>query len=198
MSFLHPETKLMFTIFKPLKATLLALSLGLAACSTEQAVQTDQRSNVDFTAYKTYNFMDEMARNDSTAQGEGTGVFEVKRAVAREMESRGYQRAAQPDLWVNIGIITQQKAQTRETNYRFDGAPQYIGQRNYHWQAQDVVVGQYQQGTATVDIVDAARKEQLWQGTTTSILSKKTDKSDRQIDEAVTAIFKKYPVPPRQ
>jgi hypothetical protein len=198
MPFLHPETKLMFTIFKPLKATLLALSLGLAACSTEQAVQTDQRSNVDFTAYKTYNFMDEMARNDSTAQGEGTGVFEVKRAVAREMESRGYQRAAQPDLWVNIGIITQQKAQTRETNYRFDGAPQYIGQRNYHWQAQDVVVGQYQQGTATVDIVDAARKEQLWQGTTTSILSKKTDKSDRQIDEAVTAIFKKYPVPPRQ
>jgi hypothetical protein len=198
MSFLHPETKLMFTIFKPLKATLLALSLGLAACSTEQAVQTDQRSNVDFTAYKTYNFMDEMARNDSTAQGEGTGVFEVKRAVAREMESRGYQRAAQPDLWVNIGIITQQKAQTRETNYRFDGAPQYIGQRNYHWQAQDVVVGQYQQGTATVDIVDAARKEQLWQGTTTSILSKKTDKSDKQIDEAVTAIFKKFPVPPRQ
>jgi hypothetical protein len=198
MSFLHPETKLMFTILKPLKATLLALSLGLAACSTEQAVQTDQRSNVDFTAYKTYNFMDEMARNDSTAQGEGTGIFEVKRAVAREMESRGYQRAAQPDLWVNIGIITQQKAQTRETNYRFDGAPQYIGQRNYHWQAQDVVVGQYQQGTATVDIVDAARKEQLWQGTTTSILSKKTDKSDRQIDEAVTAIFKKYPVPPRQ
>lgn len=181
-----------------LATTALALSLGLAACSTEQAVQTDQRSNVDFTAYKTYNFMDEMARNDSTAQGEGTGVFEVKRAVAREMESRGYQRAAQPDLWVNIGIITQQKAQTRETNYRFDGAPQYIGQRNYHWQAQDVVVGQYQQGTATVDIVDAARKEQLWQGTTTSILSKKTDKSDRQIDEAVTAIFKKFPVPPRQ
>jgi hypothetical protein len=198
MPFLHPETKLMFTILKPLKATLLALSLGLAACSTEQAVQTDQRSNVDFTAYKTYNFMDEMARNDSTAQGEGTGIFEVKRAVAREMESRGYQRAAQPDLWVNIGIITQQKAQTRETNYRFDGAPQYIGQRNYHWQAQDVVVGQYQQGTATVDIVDAARKEQLWQGTTTSILSKKTDKSDKQIDEAVTAIFKKFPVPPRQ
>jgi hypothetical protein len=173
------------TVLKPLKTALLALSLGLAACSTEQAVQTDQRSNVDFTAYKTYNFMDEITRNDSTA-------------VAREMESRGYQRAAQPDLWVNIGIITQQKAQTRETNYRFDGAPQYIGQRNYHWQAQDVVVGQYQQGTATVDIVDAARKEQLWQGTTTSILSKKTDKSDRQIDEAITAIFKKFPVPARQ
>jgi hypothetical protein len=181
-----------------LKGFLLALLLSSVACTTEQVAHTDQQPNVDFTAYKTYNFMEATARNDSTVLNSGTGIFELKRAVAHEMELRGYKQAAQPDLLVNIGIVTQQKAQTRQTNFQFDGAPQYIGQRNYHWQAQDVVVGQYQEGTATVDIVDAARKEQVWQGTTTSVLSHKADKSDRQVDEAVATIFKKYPVPPRQ
>jgi hypothetical protein len=184
-----------------LKATLLLASLGLASCSAEQAehlAQTDQRPGTNFAVYKTYNFMDETARNDSAFQRSGTGIFDLKRAVAHEMESRGFQRAAQPDLWVNIGIVTQQKDQTRETNFRQDGAPYYIGQRNYHWQAQDVVVGQYQEGTATVDIVDAARKEQVWQGTTTSILSRNPDKSAKQIDEGVATIFRKFPVQPRQ
>jgi hypothetical protein len=184
-----------------LKATLLLASLSLAACSAEQAehlAQTDQRPGTNFAVYKTYNFMDETARNDSAFQRSGTGIFDLKRAVAHEMESRGFQRAARPDLWVNIGIVTQQKDQTRETNFRQDGAPYYIGQRNYHWQAQDVVVGQYQEGTATVDIVDAARKEQVWQGTTTSILSRNPDKSAKQIDEGVATIFRKFPVQPRQ
>jgi hypothetical protein len=184
-----------------LKAALLFVSLGMAACSAEQAehlAQTDQRPGTNFAVYKTYNFMDETARNDSAFQRSGTGIFDLKRAVAHEMESRGFQRATQPDLWVNIGIVTQQKDQTRETNFRQDGAPYYIGQRNYHWQAQDVVVGQYQEGTATVDIVDAARKEQVWQGTTTSILSRNPDKSAKQIDEGVATIFRKFPVQPRQ
>lgn len=183
-----------------LKATLLLSSLSLAACSAEQAErlsQTDQRTGANFAAYKTYNFMDETARNDSVFQRSGTGIFDLKRAVAHELESRGFQRATQPDLLVNIGIVTQQKNQTRETNFRQDGAPLYIGQRNYHWQAQDVMVGQYQEGTATVDIVDAARKEQVWQGTTTSILSRNPSKSARQIDNAVADMFKRYPVAPR-
>ena len=183
-----------------LKATLLLASLSLVACSAEQAehlVQTDQRSGTNFAVYKTYNFRDETARNDSAFQRSGTGIFDLKRAVANELESRGFRRAAQPDLLVNIGIVTQQKDQTRETNFRQDGAPYYIGQRNYHWRAQDVVVGQYQEGTATVDIVDAARKEQVWQGTTTSILSRNPTKSAKQIDEGVAAIFRKFPVQPR-
>lgn len=189
----------MSAFFRFLKPLPLLLALGLAACTAnEQITQTDQRTGINFAQYKTYNFMDETARNDSAFQRSGSGIFDLKRAVTHEMEARGYQRAAQPDLWVNIGITTQQKTQTRETNFRQDGAPQYIGQRNYHWQAQDVVVGQYQEGTATIDVVDAARKEQVWQGTTTSILSRNPGKSARQIDEGVAKVFERFPVSPRQ
>lgn len=182
-----------------LKMPLLAAALGLAACSTnERLAQVDQKTGVNFASYKTYGFLDAVARNDSAFQNSGTGIFDLKRAVAAELARRGLQQAAQPDLWVNIGIVTAQKVQTRQANFQFDGAPQYIGQRRYHWDARDVPVGQYQEGTATVDIVDAARKEQVWQGTTTSILSNKPTKSAKQIDKAVATMFEQFPVAPHE
>lgn len=192
----------MKTTFLLPKHALLALSLGLGltACSAEQAEQAEQvdrRPNTDFTAYKTYGFLDAVARNDSTFQNSGTGIFDLKRAVTVEMARRGFQQAPQPDLWVNIGIVTEQRTQTRPGDFRTDAAARYIGQRNYHWDARDVPVGQYQEGTATIDIVDAARKEQVWQGTTTSILSRKPAKSAKQIDKAVATVFAQFPVAPR-
>ncbi|AWM33694.1 DUF4136 domain-containing protein [Hymenobacter nivis] len=181
--------------FQLLKKPLLALALGLAAGAPAwaQATQTDQKTDTDFTRYKTYNFMDEAARNDSASADLGANIFDLKRAVVHEMEARGYQRAAQPDLLVNIGISTRLLTQTRETNFLNDGAPYYIGQRNYRWQAQNIPVGHYRAGTATIDVVDAARREQVWQGTTTTILSRKPNKAAQQIDKGVAEAFAKFP-----
>ena len=110
--------------------------------------------------------------------------------------SHCYQRAAQPDLWVNIGLATKELVQTRQTVYRQDG-PYYIGQRNYRWQAQNIPVAKYEEGTATIDVVDAARKEQVWQGTTTRVLSRKPDRAAEQIDKGVAKAFERFPVKPR-
>ncbi|OGX91867.1 hypothetical protein BEN49_18155 [Hymenobacter coccineus] len=178
-----------------LKKSLFALALGLAAGAPAwaQATTADQKADADFTRYKTYNFMDEAARTASTAADLSANIFDLKRAVTREMEARGYQRAAQPDLLVNIGVSTQLLTQTRETNFLNDGAPYYIGQRNFRWQAQNVPIGQYREGTATIDVVDAARKEQVWQGTATSILSRKSRKAAQQIDKGVAEAFAKFP-----
>jgi len=177
------------------KMPLLALVLGLAACSSGQVTQTDSRPNVNLAQYKTYNFMDASARNDSAFINSGTNIFDLKRAVTREMNARGFQLAEQPDLWVNIGLVTQQRVQTRETNFRQDGLPYYIGQRNYHWQAGQVPVGQYQEGTATIDLVDAARKELVWQGTTSTVLSRTASRASKQIDKGVADVFARFPVP---
>jgi hypothetical protein len=188
----------MSVIRQLLKAHLFVGALGLAACSSEQATtRVDSRPGVNLSRYKTYNFMDETARNDSAFVNSGTNIFDLKRAVTRELEARGFQKAAQPDLWVNIGLVTEQRTQTRQANYQTDGAPYYIGQRNYHWQAGDIPIGQYQEGTATIDLVDAARKELVWQGTTTAILSRKPVKAAKQIDEGVADVFAKFPVPAR-
>lgn len=179
-----------------MKRFLLLLLLGLPACASEQVQYTNAEPNVNFRAYKTFNFMDVTARNEAAFQGPGTGVETLKRAIVREMGRRGYQQSATPDLWVNIGVVTQDKVQTRETTLR--DAPIYLGQRNYHWQSQDVVVGRYEEGTATVEVVDAARKELIWEGAVNSVLTADADKLTKRIDEAVAALFEKFPVPPTQ
>ncbi len=183
--------------FHAFKTPLLALALGLAACSSEQATtRVDSRPGLNLSRYKTYNFMDAMARNDSAFINSGSNIFDLKRAVTHEMEARGFRLAAQPDLWVNIGLVTQQRTQTRTANYQFDG-PYYIGQRNYHWQANEIPVGQYQEGTATIDLVDAARKELVWQGITSTILSRTPSRASKQIDKGVADVFARLPVPAR-
>ena len=179
-----------------LKKPLLALVFGLSACSAnEQLTQTDQKTGTNFALYKTYNFMDEVARNDSAFIGTGTGIFDLKHAVTQELERRGYRKAAQPELWVNIGLITRQRVQTRQANFQTDA--RYIGQRNYHWDDRDVPVGQYDEGTATIELVDAARKELVWQGTTVQVFSKNPARSAKQIDKAVEAVFDRFPVQPK-
>ncbi|SHL10911.1 DUF4136 domain-containing protein [Hymenobacter psychrotolerans] len=140
---------------------ILLPALSVAACSPVRVESTTQAPDVDFASYKTYNFLDVTARNEDAFRGSSANVDELKRAVAREMELRGYRRADTPELWVNIGVVTEEKVQTRETNIQWDG-PRYIGQRNYHWQSQQVPTGTYREGTATVDVVDAARNQQIW------------------------------------
>jgi hypothetical protein len=176
-----------------MKTSLLLLLLALSACATEQVQYAHPQSNVDFRAYKTYNFMDVTARNEAAFKGPGTGIEALKQAVAREMNRRGYQQAAQPDVWVNIGVVTQEKVQTRETTLR--DAPLYIGQRNYHWQSKEVPVGQYEEGTATIELVDAARQELIWEGSVKSALISDPEKLTKRIDDAIAALFDEYPVP---
>lgn len=181
-----------------MKKLLLLLVLPLlGACTAASDVKsTEQAPGVDLTTYRTYNFMAGEARNEDVFQQAGVGLEEVKQSVAREMERRGYQRAEQPELWVNIGVVNKQQVQTRQTEFRTD-APYYMGQRNYHWQAGDVPVGTYAVGTVTVDVVDARRNDLVWQGVTASSLSKDPAKSARRVDEAVTELFGRYPVPAR-
>ena len=178
-----------------MKTCFFLFLLALTGCAAEQVQHTEQAPNVNFRSYRTYNFLDVTARNEAAFHGPGTGVETLKQAIGRELQRRGYQLAASPDLLVNIGVVTQDKVQTRETTLR--DAPIYLGQRNYHWQSQDVVVGHYEEGTATVELVDAARQELIWQGSVKSVLSPKPDKFSRRIDAAVAALFEQFPVQPR-
>lgn len=179
-----------------MKTLLIVLLLSVAACSPVRVESTSQTPGVDFTAYKTYNFMDVTARNEAAfAGGSGLSVDHLKQAVAREMERRGYQRADSPDLWVNIGVVSEQKVQTRETTIR--DAPRYIGQRRYRWESQQVPVREYTEGTATVDVVDAARNERIWQGVAASAIGKDAGKLVERINEGITAMFAEYPVQPQ-
>jgi len=172
----------------------LVVFLCLTACSTAQVVSVDKAPGVDLTAYHTYNFLDSAARNEEGFQMLSPRIPALKTAVAQQLEQRGYRLADEPDLWVNIGVMVASKVQTRQTYLR--DAPLYMGQRRYHWESQDIPVRQYQEGTTTVDIVDAARNQLIWKGAVTTPLSKQ-DPQDKELKLSIATLFKQYPVPVR-
>ncbi|AYA38702.1 DUF4136 domain-containing protein [Hymenobacter oligotrophus] len=179
-----------------MKTLLFALLLSLSACTATNVESVNEAPGVNFAAYRTYNFLDVSARNEAAFQSPLNGVEELKSAIAAQLERRGYQRAEQPDVWVNIGIVTQQRVQTRETTIR--DAPVYLGQRRYAWRSQEVPVREYTEGTATVELVDAARNEQVWEGAVAGVLTDKPETLSKRIDEAIAELFERYPVKPQQ
>jgi hypothetical protein len=59
-------------------------------------------------------------------------------------------------------------------------------------------VTQYKEGTLTIDLIDAGRKQLVWEATVTkSITSKDSQNVGAALDSAVTAAFAKFPVAPR-
>lgn len=183
--------------FRPIFALLPALAL--AACTAQQAVtHAESKPNVDLRSYHTYQFQDDAARRDTTLRYSEANLLDLKQSVAGQLAARGLRPATEhPDLLVNLTLTVEQRTQTRPAYYKTDGAPFYIGQRNFHWEAGDIPVGTYRAGTATIDLVDATRKELVWQGTTTAVLPRQPDRASQQVAAAVAEVFKQYPVPAR-
>ena len=69
-----------------------------------------------------------------------------------------------------------------------------MGQRNYHWQAEEIVVATYKAGTVTMDVVDTAENRMIWQSVAKGALDKNESKKRKRISKAAQRLFKKYPV----
>ncbi|MDR6195425.1 hypothetical protein QE357_002477 [Siphonobacter sp. BAB-5404] len=169
---------------------LLAASVWMGACSSYNNVKTKRDEDADFQSYKTYNFMDVELEGAPADSSNSTALTEIKRAVAQEMNNRGYKLYGNPDLKINIGLVVQEKSQTRQTDIR--EAPRYIGQRRYSWKSETVEVGRYKEGTLTVDVVEAKGNKLIWQATGSTVLNKQS-RQPENIDRAVAKLFEKFP-----
>jgi hypothetical protein len=72
----------------------------------------------------------------------------------------------------------------------------YIGQRNYKWESEEIVVGEYQAGTVMIDIIDASVNQMIWQGGVKGAIANKDQQVDKTVITAMKKLFKKYPVKP--
>jgi len=165
----------------------------LIACSPMKVLNTEQGDNIDFTKYKTYNFFELKASGDTltTAFAERSAI--LKNAIIMEMNKRGYSQSKHPDLLINIGIVIKEMSQIRQTDYRTD-APFYLGQRNYSWKSQDIIIGTYRDGAVSIDIVDATQNKMVWKGSIEAILANKNTSLQRQAKAGMKLLFKNYPV----
>lgn len=161
------------------------------SCTPVRVVSTQEKENIDYNIYRTFNFMDVSFRNDAVANNDMEEFVLLKTAIAKEMEHLGYVQADNPDLWINIGIVVEQKTQTRTTDIR--EAPLYIGQRRYHWESEEVVVANYEEGTVSVDMVDADKNERVWEGVAAGTVTDNPQKLEKRINKVMELLFQEFP-----
>lgn len=168
---------------------LLALSalLILGACSTVR-VNADFDKNADFSKYKTYAYqksgIDKVEISDLDKK-------RILRAIDAEMSKKGYTKSESPDLLINIFTKERERVDVSQYNAGW-GYGWGWGWNPYMWGGR-TYVSTSTEGTLYVDLIDASKKELIWQGMGTGYLTQNTHKKDERINEFVSKILAQFP-----
>lgn len=183
-----------------LKTILFAATLMLSACASQPRISSQSRAGVDFTAYKTYGWVDPLATDRAGYSTIITSHF--KAAVSKEMDARGYvYSATNPDLLVNFFSNVEVRTETRSTPTMSMGYFGYRGGFGYGMgipvYGNNVETRNFKVGTVSIDIVDARRRELIWEGVLEGTLTNRAMRDpETAIHEATRQIFQHYPVQP--
>ena len=175
----------------------IAVGLLASACASGPQVRADADPSVNFSAYKTFGFFDQLATDRSKYSTMITS--RLKDATRRELQRRGYEEASAPQLLVNFNTNVENRTDVQSTPSAGAGFYGYRAGMYGAWGGypQDVHTTHYQEGTLAIDIVDASKKQLVWQGVAQARLTKSMlENPGDTIDSVVTDIFAKYPVPP--
>src|SRR5690606_1234921 len=159
----------------------------LAACSPVRILNIYKAEGFTLKNYKTFDFFKVDASGElSPSYMERVDL--IKAEIANHLTQPGLQQtSSSPDLLLNIGIVVEEKEQTRETSIM--DAPRYIGQRNYHWESEEVVVNRYKEGMVTVHFVDRETNRLVCEGIASAVIVQKDEAVKKNITEGVRKLF---------
>ncbi len=156
-----------------------------AGCTPVRVISSEENPDADFSRYQTFSFYGE-------PEEAGPYLSQIKEAISLELEARGITPADNADLMVNIAVDVRDVVQTRETDLR--DAPRYTGTRNYHWESEEIVVNEYEEGTVIIDIVDSELNRMVWQGMVAGTITENPDKMKSRIFTGIDKLFSKFPL----
>jgi hypothetical protein len=172
-------------------ASLLLLA-WLAGCTSGPQVRANYDQGADFSRYRTFGFFEKLGTDEGGYSSLVTQ--QLKASTRRELETRGYTYAETgADLLLNFNAKLQQQTRVSQSPAMY---PYYGYRYGYYggWSGYHTYVDQYVEGTLNVDIVDAARKQLVWEGVAVGRVSEKAEANRAAaIDMAVKEIFAKYP-----
>lgn len=173
--------------------------LALGACSSGPEVRALSDPSANFSQYQTFGFVEPLGTDRAGYQS--IVSQHLKDSTRRQLEARNLRYdPTNPQLLVNFNASLNDKMRVTTTPEPVM-APGYYGFRRGFYQpwplyAESTDVTQYKEGTLTIDVVDAARKQLIWEGTATkAVSSKDTQNVPAAIDGAVAAAFAKFPIP---
>ncbi len=171
--------KHLFTI-----TSVLLLLVVTTSCSSVR-VASDYDKQANFNDYKTFAFyktgIDKAEINDLDKR-------RILRAIEAELLTKGFTKSENPDLLVSIFTKSREKINVHNNNFSPYGYG--WGWSPYYWNNYNTV-SKSTEGILYIDLIDASKKELVWQGQGTGYLSQ--NKKEERIQEFVTKIMEKYP-----
>ena len=159
------------------------ITLIITSCSSVR-VTTDYDTKVNFKQYKTFAFykkgIDKVSISDLDKK-------RIMRAVESELIAKGMTKSATPDILVSLFTKSREKININDTMYGGFYYPYYYGMNS-------MSVNQYTEETLFIDLLDAKKKELVWQGIGTGALRvSSVERKEIRIKEFVNEIMMKYP-----
>lgn len=181
-----------------LATALLCLSV-LAGCASGPTVRSNVDPSVDFNRFRTFAFLQPLSTD---REGYQTLVSQQLVASAqRELEARGLVRSDDnPDLLVNFSADLDQRLRVTQVPV---AAGAGMGRHRHGlygtWPTyQRTEIRQYTKGTLLIDVVDAARRQLVWEGVALGRVTQSTTNNlGPVLNDAVVEIFREFPLPPR-
>ncbi|MEM9679278.1 MAG: DUF4136 domain-containing protein [Bacteroidota bacterium] len=171
---------------------LAILFVVVSSCSSVR-VAADYDGDVNFDNYKTFAFfktgIDKADINDIDKR-------RILRAIEKELLAKGYTKSQNPDVLVSIFTKSNQRVDVYNNAWGWGGwggwgwGPGW-GWGGWGWGGPSVSTTT--EGVLFVDLIDAKKRELVWQGMGTGYLTKRTEKKEARINEFVTKIMERYP-----
>ncbi|MCK7588994.1 DUF4136 domain-containing protein [Subsaxibacter sp. CAU 1640] len=173
---------------KTMKIAHLVVLLILTSSCSSVRVASDYDKNANFDTYKTFAFY---KPGIDKAEISDLDKRRILRAIEAELLAKGFTKSENPDLLVSI--FTKSRERVNVYNNGWGPYGYGWGWSPWYWNNYNTSISTSTEGTLYLDLIDANKKELIWQGMGTGYLSQKMDKKEERIKEFVAKIMEKYP-----
>lgn len=171
-----------------LKLVPIALLLVMVTSCVSVRVASDYDTNADFNSYKTFAFY---KTGIDKADISDLDKRRILRAIETELLAKGFTKSETPDLLVSI--FTKSREKVNVYNNGFGPYGYGWGWSPWYWNNYSHV-STSTEGTLFIDLIDAKKKELVWQGVGKGYISTgSVEKKEARIKEFVKSIIAKYP-----
>jgi hypothetical protein len=172
---------------KAIKLFPVLFLLILSACSSV-SVYSDFDKGVDFSQYKTYAFH---RKGIDKVQISEMDKKRILQAIDLELGKKGMTKSENPDLLINIYTKEREQVDVNQYNMGWGYGWRY-GWNPYLWGGQSFV-STSTEGTLFIDLIDAKKKELIWEGEGVGYLTQNRSQKEARINEFVAKILAQYP-----
>jgi len=178
---------------------IVSLLVLVTSCSSVR-VSSDYDKKANFNQFKTFAFfktgIDKAEINDIDKR-------RILRAIEAELLAMGYTKSENPDILISIFTKSNQRVDVYNNAWG-SGAWGWGGFGPWGWGwgpglgwgwgwNQQPTVSTRTEGVLFVDLINAKKKELIWQGMGTGFLTRNSKKKEQRIKEFVAKIMEKYP-----